>query len=100
MFGIVFTQYPNRVHILIYCMNRVQWHPDHMYKLAVSIQHNIYLCASVSVPGVWCVYTMSGENIKLTRPLCYELWNVVLSILFSYVVCGGFGTVCVCTVRK
>ena len=28
---------------------------------------------------------MSGENIKLTRPLCHELWKMVLSILFSYV---------------
>ena len=24
------------------------------------------------------------ENIKLTRPLCHELWKMVLSILFSY----------------
>ena len=28
---------------------------------------------------------MSGENIKLTRPLCHELWKMVLSILFSYI---------------
>ena len=28
---------------------------------------------------------MSGENIKLTRPLCHELWKMVLSVLFSYV---------------
>ena len=26
---------------------------------------------------------MSGENIKLTCPLCHELWKMVLSILFS-----------------
>ena len=28
---------------------------------------------------------MSGENIKLTCPLCHELWKMVLSILFSYI---------------
>ena len=28
---------------------------------------------------------MSGENIKLTHPLCHELWKMVLSILFSYI---------------
>ena len=27
---------------------------------------------------------MSGEIIKLTRPLCHELTKLVLSILFSY----------------
>ena len=27
---------------------------------------------------------MSGENIKLTCPLCHELWKMVLSVLFSY----------------
>ena len=27
---------------------------------------------------------MSGENIKLTRPLCHELWKMVLKVLFSY----------------
>ena len=26
---------------------------------------------------------ISGENIKLTRPLYHELWKMVLSILFS-----------------
>ena len=26
---------------------------------------------------------MSGENIKLTRPICHELWKMVLSSLFS-----------------
>ena len=28
---------------------------------------------------------MSGENVKLICPLCYELWKMVLSVLFSYV---------------
>ena len=27
---------------------------------------------------------MSGENIKLTRPLCHELWKMVLSIKFLF----------------
>ena len=27
---------------------------------------------------------MSGENIKLTCPLCHEVWKMVLSDLFSY----------------
>ena len=29
---------------------------------------------------------MSGENIKLTRPLCHVLWKMVLSVLFSYTI--------------
>ena len=29
---------------------------------------------------------MSGENIKLTHPLCHELWKMVLSLLFSYTI--------------
>ena len=29
---------------------------------------------------------MFGENIKLTRLLCHELWKMVLSILFSYTI--------------
>ena len=27
---------------------------------------------------------MCGANIKLTRPLCHELWKMALSVLFFY----------------
>ena len=29
---------------------------------------------------------MSGDNIKLARPLCHVLWKMVLSVLFSYTI--------------
>ena len=37
--------------------------------------------------SIWFMpLAMSGENIKLTCPLCHELWKMVLSILFSYTI--------------